>query len=366
MSRPSTDPTGHRGIRLITCLQHWWAKPWVKWLTPFAVFTAVAIALNDRAPMLKQGLAAVAAADRTGVLLSYLLSCVSLVCMGEVMRILLAAGGIRPAPWRPTALVFAANAWSTSLPGGQAIATVLSFNAMRSWGASVALCSWQIVFSGAMSTIWLLGLGLMSITNLGSSIPLWSIIPATLTLTGLLAALWWATHHPRHLIRWARRLLSWWNRLWKQDRLQHVDTVTNQIRQLGSVELSKRVFISAGLLSLGNWILDVVALSVCIGAVTGQLPALHADSTHTTIAGVIVAYVSSKIAGTVQATPGGLGPVEAVMTAALVAVGMTAAGALGAVFVYRMTSFLAVTATGWLIHLMVYAKTNLVETTQTD
>ena len=126
--------------------------------------------------------------------------------------------------------------------------------------------------------------------------------------------------------------------------------------QLHDVRLTVPRFAVVALWSLLNWCFDVVSLWASVWAVTGVFPAVYADPDHTTIAGVTLAYVTAKIAGTVQATPGGLGPVEAAMTATLVAVGMTGVNAFGAVFVYRMVSFLAVTAIGWLVYLVYFTR----------
>nr|WP_242517010.1 YbhN family protein [Corynebacterium mendelii] len=332
------------------------ANKWVRWLIPLVIVAVLAAVLHAKVDFIKEGLGEVRSADPVGVAVTLLLSCLSLFAMGEVMRLLLAAGGTRTNLRHTTELVFAANAWSTSFPGGQALATVLSFNTMRSWGASVVLCSWQIVVSGTLSTMWLVCLGLAATFTLGASIPIWSLVP-TLAIMCLLSALvYWATSHPRALARWARRIIPKINRLLRREPAAGLDCALEHIHQLDAVELSKGKFATAATWSLANWALDIAALIAAVGAVTGALPALHAETNHTTIAGVVLAYVSSKIAGTVQATPGGLGPVEAALTATLVAVGMTAVGAVGTVLVYRMMSLVGVTVIGWIVHAMVFAR----------
>ena len=91
----------------------------------------------------------------------------------------------------------------------------------------------------------------------------------------------------------------------------------------------------------------------------GITPTFHSDPNNTTVAGVALAFVTSKIVGTIQATPGGLGPVEAALTGTLVAVGMTVVEAFGSVFVYRMVSFVMITLLGWVVYFFTYTRKGL-------
>ena len=305
---------------------------------------------------ISQGLAQVTQAHPLGVLGALVFSLCSLYAMASVMRILLSAGKVPASRWQTTSLVLASNAWSTTIPGGQAPATVLTFTIMRSWGASVIIISWFIVLSAALSTMWLVGLGAASVITVGASVSLTSLLLTLAFMVTLAWGLHWATTHPRALARWARRSIPRLNKLFHRDPTAGLETLLEHIKQLHSVDLTRRHFAFAATWSLLNWLLDIAALWISVYAVTGIFPGLVAPPNHTTIAGVMLAYVTAKIAGTVQATPGGLGPVEAAMTATLVAVGMTAASALGAVFVYRMMSFVVVTVIGWIVNTIVFAR----------
>ena len=99
--------------------------------------------------------------------------------------------------------------------------------------------------------------------------------------------------------------------------------------------------------SLLNRAFDVLTLFLCVWAVTGSAPA---------VAGVLLAYTTAKIAGSAQVTPGGLGTVEVAIIGTLVAAGMTAVDATGAALVYRLVSFALVTAVGWVIYFLYYAR----------
>ena len=141
-----------------------------------AILAMVVFFLRGRLSFLSEGIAEVRKADGWGVALALFASLASLAAMAEVMRILLRAGKVHTRRRDVNALVLSANAWSTSFPGGQALATVLQFQTMRRWGASPILCSWHIVLSGALATVWLAALGVIAILFLGASFSLWSLV----------------------------------------------------------------------------------------------------------------------------------------------------------------------------------------------
>ena len=100
------------------------------------ILAMVVFFLRGRLSFLSEGIAEVRKADGWGVTFALCASLASLAAMAEVMRILLRAGKVRTRRRDVNALVLSANAWSTSFPGGQALATVLQFQTMRRWGAS--------------------------------------------------------------------------------------------------------------------------------------------------------------------------------------------------------------------------------------
>ncbi|WP_460490764.1 lysylphosphatidylglycerol synthase transmembrane domain-containing protein, partial [Corynebacterium nasicanis] len=264
-----------------------------------------------------------------GVLAAILAALVSILAMAEVMRLLLDAGGTR-IPLRHTAVItLASNSWSTSLPGGPAFSAVLTYQMQRSWGASRLLCGWFFVLSSAVSTMWLVVIGLAGVFFLGADVNVWSLL-LTLALTAALSGgLWWASNHPAKLSALTSRL---------------------PVGELGSVRLSPGRFALVAGWSLLNRAADVLTLYLCVWAVTGSAPA---------VAGVLLAYTTAKIAGSAQVTPGGLGTVEAAIIATLVAAGMTAVDATGAALVYRLVSFALITALGWVLYFWYQARHGL-------
>ena len=63
----------------------------------------------------------------------------------------------------------------------------------------------------------------------------------------------------------------------------------------------------------------------------------------------------TKLAGAAQITPGGIGTVEPVATASLVAAGLTLVDATAATLIYRIVSFALITVIGWAVYLIAYA-----------
>jgi uncharacterized membrane protein YbhN (UPF0104 family) len=82
--------------------------------------------------------------------------------------------------------------------------------------------------------------------------------------------------------------------------------------------------------AVGNWGLDYLALVAAIYAVTGAKPKLSL---------VLLAYGAAAVLSMIPITPGGLGFVEAGLTATLVVAGIKPADALLATLAYRVVSY---------------------------
>lgn len=320
---------------------------WVRWLAPLVVLVVLGLAFRDQMPFIGDGVRRLRDASPWGVAAAVLAATASIVAMAEVMRLLLDAGGTRARLRDTTAITLASNSWSTSLPGGPAFSAVLTYRVQRSWGASRLLCGWFFVLSSAVSTMWLVVIGVAGVFFLGADVNVWSLLLTLLVMTGLSWAVWWAANHPATLERWARALLPRVNRVLRRAPDSGLEGAVTQIHQLESVRLSRGRFALVAGWSLLNRAFDVLTLFLCVWAVTGSAPA---------VAGVLLAYTTAKIAGSAQVTPGGLGTVEAAIIATLVAAGMTAVDATGAALVYRLVSFALITAVGWVIYFLYYAR----------
>jgi uncharacterized membrane protein YbhN (UPF0104 family) len=101
--------------------------------------------------------------------------------------------------------------------------------------------------------------------------------------------------------------------------------------------------------SIGRWLLDYGALLVAVRAVGADSRALL----------VLLAFVAAQVLAQIPVTPGGLGFVEAGLTALLVLAGVGAADAALATLAYRLASYwlpLPAGAAAWGIHAWRYRK----------
>jgi putative heme transporter len=100
--------------------------------------------------------------------------------------------------------------------------------------------------------------------------------------------------------------------------------------------------------ALGKWLFDYLALLAALAAV--------GSSPRPTL--VLLAYVSSMVLSMIPITPGGLGFVEAGLTATLTLAGVSAADAVLATLAYRLVSYWLPLPAGLLaatLHRMRYA-----------
>lgn len=319
-------------------------RSWARWLAPIAVLIIVALVFRDQLPFLGQAFAALGQASPKYVAAAIFFSVLAIVSMAAVMRILLASKDVNANMGNCTAVTLASNAWSTTIPGGPALSAWLTYRIHRSWGASAGLCGWFFVISGALSTVWMVVIGIVAAIFLGANLSMWALTGSLAVATAAIAGLFWAVYNPNVLARWARYLPT---------RVR--ERVLPVITQLGDIRMSPRRFIAATVFSLLNQLIDVATLYFCVAAVTGSLPGFHPSLDATTIQGVTLAFIMTKLAGAAQITPGGIGTVEPVATASLVATGLTLVDATATTLIYRIVSFALITVIGWVIYLIAYA-----------
>ena len=320
------------------------AQAWIRWLAPVVVLAIIGVVFRDQLPFLGQAFAALNHASLTSVAAAVVCSVLAIVSMAMVMRILLTKEGVRVNLGNATAITLASNAWSTTIPGGPALSAWLTFNVHRSWGASVGLCGWFSVISGALSTVWMVVIGIAAVIFLGARLSVWALVGSLAFALAAIIALFWAVYHPEVLRRWVRFL---------PEKVR--GKVTDVVDQLASIRMSPGAFLAAAVFSLLNQLIDVATLYFSVSAVTGVLPGFSAGLNETTIQGVTLAFIMTKLAGAAQVTPGGIGTVEPVATASLVASGLTLVDATAVTLIYRIVSFALITAIGWVIYLVAYA-----------
>jgi hypothetical protein len=123
------------------------------------------------------------------------------------------------------------------------------------------------------------------------------------------------------------------------------------LRQLESVSLSRRDLAVAFSWSLVNRFADVA----CLGF------AVYAAGEHASVGGLTVACAAARAVGTIPLMPGGLLVVEAVLVPGLVSSGMSLPGAISAMLIYRLISWLLLAAVGWVVFFFMFRTKNEVD-----
>ena len=227
------------------------------------------------------------------------------------------------------------NAVAKVVPGGAAIGAatgfrMLSVSGVERGSAGAALTATSIISNGVLLCLPMVALFL---SILGAPIPDGMIHVAW--GGAVLAVVLFAFAFS--LVRFDRPIL-WFGKVittivgWINKRLGRTGgpTVDGIVRQRDQMVSSLGARWRAALLAaVGNWLLDYFAL-VC---------ALKACGVHPRLSLVLLAYAVAAVLGMIPITPGGVGFVEAGLTAMLVLSGVPGEKALLATLAYRIASY---------------------------
>ncbi|MCO5992305.1 lysylphosphatidylglycerol synthase transmembrane domain-containing protein [Actinoallomurus rhizosphaericola] len=255
----------------------------------------------------------------------------------RVQRWLLRAGGVRLPLSRALQITYAGNALSTTLPVGPAVSVAFTFRRFRRAGATPRLATAVIVVGGVVMNLGYAVVGLTALVAEPHS--------RSTAITGL-AALAGGLCAVALLWRWRRDAM---NRLALRvfgPLLRHrlAAPLTEMWQGRGALRLSAPDWGVLGLMAVLNWSFDILSLAAAERAV----------GVHTPLYAVALAYYAAQAAGSVvPLLPGGLGAIEASLTASLVAFGAQAVPAGAAVALYRLASFWGVIGAGWLAWLAI-------------
>ncbi|MGW5677037.1 lysylphosphatidylglycerol synthase transmembrane domain-containing protein [Streptomyces sp. NPDC003860] len=263
----------------------------------------------------------------------------SLLCMVELQKWLLGAGG-QPLRFRSVlAIVLAANAVAGALPGGAAFAAAWEFRQLRLRGASQALAGAVLVLAGVLSGVGLFALLLVGLMSEGPSGPGAGLRPAVVSIAALgiaAAAVSYGLWQVRP-VRWRAR------RAWRRVNLRsrglrkiRVDA-SRLLRQFRMAEPGLRPWLWPTGLAVLNWLFDMACLAACMWSLGITIP----------WQGFVASYALTQVAGSLRLTPGGLVVVEASLTTLLVLSGLAVEQALAVTLVYRLMSYWALQPLGW-------------------
>jgi uncharacterized protein (TIRG00374 family) len=228
----------------------------------------------------------------------------------------------------------AGNAFSRIVPGGAAAGGAISYRLLVRAGIPSATVGTGLTAASIISTATLFSLPLLAVPAvlagrpvpnglaqsawLGAGVFVLALVVGAVFVTtdGPLRATGRAIQAVRNRLRRAREPLS--------DLPSRLVSERDQVR----TTLGRRWW-EALLSGLGNWLFDYLALLAALAAV-GSRP-------RPTL--VLLAYVASMVLGMIPITPGGLGFVEAGLTATLHLAGVSTPDAVLATLGYRLVSY---------------------------
>ncbi len=224
----------------------------------------------------------------------------------------------------------ASNAFSRVVPGGAAAGGAMQFRMLHTAGADPAAAAASLTALSLITTASLFVLPLISIPAIAAGMPVPNSIARAAWIGGIMfVVLGVATVY---LAR-SRAMLA------------RVGRIIERIRPSapGAVPMPERLVTErdsvltsigarwphAALASVAKWLFDFYAL----------LAALVAVGDEHRVSLVLLAYVAGAVLTMVPITPGGLGFVEAGLTAALIASGVSPGRAVLATLAYRLVSY---------------------------
>jgi putative heme transporter len=266
-----------------------------------------------------------------------LLQAVSLIAYAQLTRSLLPCEE-RPRLWVQTRITLTTRGFTNIVPGGAASASVLGYRLLRSNGVSgtsttFAMASQSIGSAVVLNLLLWVGL-LVTIPTRGFN-PLYTTaaVIGAVILGGFFALVLALTRGRRQALGVARRIACKVPFLDEDGFPALLARVADNLQRLVD---DRRILVSAVGWAAANWLLDVASLWVF-------LTAFGADVTPDA---VLVAFGLANVLAAVPITPGGLGVIEATLTAVLVGFGAPAAAAALGVATYRLVNYWAVIPAG--------------------
>lgn len=258
------------------------------------------------------------------------LELLSVLAYAELTRSLLPHDR-RPSLWRTFQITLTTLGVSHIVPGGSAAGVSLGYRLLTDAGVepeavTFALGSQSLGSAAVLNVILWLAL-VISIPIRGFN-PLYAAAAVVgVVLFALLgAAVLLATRGEDRFVRTVCRALGW-TRIVKVDRL--ADLLRGIAGRLRTVLADRSVLKRSVVWASAGWLLDAAALGVFIAAFHGWVG----------IDGLLISFGLANVLAAIPITPGGLGVVEATLTATLVGFGLARDVAVVAVVAYRLAEF---------------------------
>ena len=290
---------------------------------------------------LAESLSRLTGLDWTWFLLAIACEVISLTAFGLSRRRLLRADGSTAHFSSVMAITYASNALSMTIPfAGAQLAVVFSYRQFRLRGLGQAITGWALAVSAILSmsalAVILIAGSLASGASVATAIGFAGAAVLILPAVAILLAL--RNQRLRRLLSVVlARVITFARRLARRPPGDATDALEEILVRVASIRMPWPRYLEVFGLALLNWIGDCACLACAIRA-AGQPVPWH---------GLLLAYAAGAAAGSTGLTPGGFGLVEAALTAALVAAGMNASGALTSVLAYRLVNFWMILIGGW-------------------
>jgi putative heme transporter len=272
---------------------------------------------------------------------------ISLLAFAAMQMVLLRSGDLRLPIESVIGVTLSGNALSLTVPiAGAGLSAAFVYQSLRRRKVSRATAAFVPVVSAVLSTISLMVIvaagALASGNAVAGIVGLAGAVAIVVAIAGVLLATRIPACQPL-LDRLAIGIVRLAQRVRRKPGPAPAEVVARTRQQLADLHLSRLAWASAVGLAFLNWLGDAACLAFAIKAARQPVPARD----------LLLVWSAGSGAASFGFTPGGVGVVEVALVAALVASGLTAAGAAVAVLIYRLISLWLSLGVGWILFLLV-------------
>jgi hypothetical protein len=254
----------------------------------------------------------------------------SFACAWALQRL-----ALRTAKWFAIATAqISGNAFSRIVPGGAAAGAAIQFRLLVTSGLDATTIGTGLTATTFISSATLFALPVLALPAIifGAPAPRGLVQSAWLgaALFVLAVAVGTVLLSADRPLMWVGRMIERVQNRMHKDHPPKTGVPETLVRERNAVRatLGDRWWLAL-LTAWGNWLLDYLALLAAVAAVGARpRPAL-----------VLLAYVAAAVLGMIPITPGGLGFVEAGLSATLVLAGVSPPDAVLATLAYRLVSY---------------------------
>lgn len=284
---------------------------------------------------------ALVGASPAWLLLAVAAEWVAMASLAREQRRLIGRGPAGPVRLRSVlATTYAGNTLAVALPlAGSSLSAAFTFRRYVAAGAPAGQVAAGLAVSWALSSATFTAVLALAAAGTGQTPLLVSGVVGGVASATALVGLLLALHSARvrdGLGRVVLRVLPTVQRLVHRPVGDPGQLVATAVAQVAATRLRRRDLMAATGSAVLLWVADVA----CLGC------ALQAVGASVALPELVLAWSAGIGVNTLSLTPGGLGLVEAALTAALMTAGLPATTALAGVLLYRLISFWLVGAVG--------------------